>query len=522
MWDGVTPVKLLLGKEGLFGLKNTDRVPLGGLIVLRGATLEDNTLRTMGGAEKLGAVVTGAPQLLAAIDYWPTLAQQRTVVMGSDGQLWKDDGTGNGWVSLLAGLTVAGAVPHFTPGGGEVLGNARLLFYADGHNPERVLTANGAAFAALTAPPADWAGTNRPRAFVIHEGYNWGFGAANAPHLLYRSLNTNHQNFTGTPFAVPIFSGEGEYLSGGLSYKGGLLLWKFPEGVYWYDTRNADTTQWRAYKVGVGGMPGPDCCALTEDDVVWIDPYGGVHMVSATTATGSVRAQDLAYRKLGRYIPDNLNREQLVKANLIYYSDKQKLLLACSAVGSTAKDRCLEIDLNAKGEVGERWVPNDRDTNEALFLRKESGVLHPAMGDDVGQLWRLDRPTRAKDGAAYTFEWWLADSDFATLVPGWAGKLKNLHYLQVLHVPQSAVTHSIQVWRDGLMKQTLDVALSGGAVALPVVLPFTLGADMMQSTVPRRLLGQARRLSFRGISTVIGADISLSGLIVGVSLAGGT
>lgn len=522
MWEGVTPIPILLGKEGLWGIKNTDRIPLGSSIVLRNATLEDNTVRTGGGAEKFGSAISGAPRLLAAIDYWPTLTQQRAVVMGSDGALQKDDGAGGGWAGLLSGLTVTGAVPSFTPGGGEILNNPRLLFYADGLNQERVMTGDGAAFAALSNPAADWTGTNRPRKFVIHEGYNWAFGNMNAPHLLYRSLNTNHQNFTGTIFAVPIFSGEGEYLVGGISYKGGLLVWKYPEGVYWYNTQDADTTQWRATKVGTGGMPGPGCCVLIEDDVVWIDPSGGIHMISATTATGSVRAQDLAYRKLGRFIPDSINREQLAQAQMIYYADKQQVWLACSATGSTAKDRRLVMDLNAKGEVGERWSFDDRDTNESLFLRKESGVLRPVMGDDVGQLWKLDRVTRSKDGAGFTFEWWLADSDFASLVPGWAGKLKNLHYLQVLHVPQASVDHSIQVWRDGKLRQTMAVSLSGGAVSFPMVLPFTFGAEMMQSTVPRRLRGQARRLSFRGISTVAGADVSLSGLVVGVSLAGGT
>lgn len=512
----------MLGKDGLYGLKNTDRVPLGGLIQLRNATLEDGTLRTAGGAEKFGSALSGAPKILAGIDHFPTTPQQRAVVMANDGTLQKDDGAGGGWATLLSGLTVAGAVPFFTAGGGEILNNDRLLFYADGVNQERVMVGDGATFAALSAPPADWTGTNRARAFVIHEGYNWGFGNKNAPHLLYRSLNTNHRNFTSTVFAVPIFSGEGEYLVGGLSYKGGLLLWKFPEGVYWYDTRSADVNEWRAFKVGAGGMPGPGCCVLIEDDVIWIDPYGGVHMISATTATGSVRAQDLAYRKLGRFIPDNISRTRLDTANLIYYSDKQQLWLACATVGSTSKDRRLILDLNAKGEVGERWSFDDRDVNEALFLRKDTGVLRPMMGDDVGQLWKLDTVTRSKDSAGYTFEWWLADTDFAQLVPGWAGKLKNLHYLQVLHVPQSAVDHSIQVWRDGQLRQTLSVALSGGSVTLPVILPFTLGAESMQATRPRRLRGQARRLAFRGVSTVAGADVSLSGLIVGVSLAGGT
>lgn len=489
--------------------------------MLRNATLEDDTWRTVGGASRLGSVITGTPDILAAIDYFPTSATQRTVVMTDDGRLQKDDGSGGGWTELLSGLTVSGARPSFTIGGAEEQGRDRKLFYADGANQERVLAADGSAFAALATPPTDWAGANRPRKFVNHDGYLWAFGNANAPHLVYRSLRTNHEDFRSTIFAVPVFSGEGEYLVNGLSYKGGLLLWKYPEGVYFYNTLSADSAEWFVTKVGQGGSAGPNTAVLIEDDVLWVDPFGGWHLISATQATGSVRAEDLTYRKLGRYLPDNISRTRLPLAHLVYYSDKLQALLACSASGSSVNDRIVAMDVARRQSIGERWVWHDRDVAQALFLRKVSDVLIPAIGDDAGQVWELDRSARNRDGAGYTFEWWTADSDFSQFVDGWAGKLKNLHYLQLIYDPRSVTQHTVEVLHDGVQRQTVTFDLTSSGITLPAELPATFGAEGLQATRIRRLRGQARRLSLRGSTSAADADASIAGAIIGVGLAGG-
>src|SRR5213076_2932891 len=130
-WDQVPRLEIAAGRLGFFSLLNGNRVPAGGLTVLRNASLADRAWRTGGGATKLGTPISGAPRGIAALDYWPTLAQERTVVVGSDGKIWKDDGNGGGWATLQAGLTTAGAVPMFAVAGSEVAGNNRKLYYAD-------------------------------------------------------------------------------------------------------------------------------------------------------------------------------------------------------------------------------------------------------------------------------------------------------------------------------------------------------------------------------------------------------
>lgn len=516
MWDDCFRIPVILGGDGFYGLRNADRVRLGGLKVLRNATLEDHTLRTTGGATSLGVTLGATVKGLRAIDYWPDDVTQRTVVVGDDGKIWKDNGSGASWSTLLTGLTVSGAIPAFTRGGSEVLGRSRQLFYADAKNQERVLVGDAASMSALSGPVAEWTGTYRPRQFVIHQGYNWGFGNMNTPHLVFRSLDTNHQDFTTTRFAIPIYSGEGEYLAAGASFKGNLILWKYPDGVYVYDTSDADTTKWFTRKIGTGGIAGPNCFCALENDILWVDPFGGWHLISAAQEFGNVRSEDISARKLGRYLPNTINKDQLPFGDLIYYSDKQQVRFACSALGRVPKELQIVMDVADAAGAGERWDVDDRDRNEALFLRKKSGILIPAMIDEAGLLWELDRPDRNKDGAGYTFEWWTHDTDFRQVVPSLTGKIINACFLQVLYDPRTATgVHTFETWGDGTKRTTLNPTLSGSGAVLPVTLPFVLGADSIRVTLPQRLRGQANRWSFRGYGTQAGVDTSIAGLIFG-------
>lgn len=515
MFDDVLRLPIVMGSDGLWGIRNADRVRLGGLKVMRNATLEDNTVRTAGGASKLGS--SFGARGLRAIDYWPDPSTQRTVVMGDDGKIWKDNGSGGGWATVHTGLTVSGAVPCFTRAGSEELGRSRQLFYADGLNQERVLVGDAAAVAALSAPPPEWTGSNRPRAFVNHANYNWGFGNLNTPHLLFRSLSTNHQDFTTTRYAVPIFSGDGDYLSGGISFKGNLILWKHPAGVWAFDTTDPTPANWFPRKIGSAGMAGPNCFCIMENDILYVDPFGGLHMISAVQEFGNVKSSDLSVRKLGQFIPEHINRAQLAMADLVYYGDKRKAVLACAATGQTSKTLRLSMEVANFAEVGERWEFEDRDINDALFTREKDDVLILAMVDNAGQVWNLDQPARNKDGAGYTFEWWTHDTDFRQIAPQLQGRIINLWFLQVIYDPRIQVAHDIGVYIDGVLTQTVSPTLTGRGAVLPLVLPFVLGGESISVTPPQRLKGHGYRVSFRGLSTAANADISIAGLIVGVS-----
>lgn len=519
MYEGVTVIELILGREGLWGLKNRNLIPIGGLVQARNMTLEDHSLRVGGGAALVGSAFGGGTVAgVEAIDYWPDTSTQRTVVVGDNGSVYKDDGAGGSWVVLVSGLTTANSVPHLVPGGGEAAGNNRKLFLFTRVNAVRVLSGDAATMATISDPPGAWSGLNHPGFGVVHDGYLWAGGMANDPHGLDRSLQTNHENFTSTVYHLRVFPGEGERLVGGISYKGVLLVFKYPEGVYAVDTSDSTPANWRVIKVGAPGWAGPRNGVAIEDDVVWRAPDGTWHLISATTATGSVRAEDIAARKLGRFIGEQFNLSRAEFAQLIYYAYKQEVMAGDSAIGQTTKNRRLHLDLNRRTEIGDRWIYWDRDRNEALFLRKVSGIPIPAMIDEQGRLWNLDRAARDANGAAYTAEWFTRDSDFGELVPGWQGRFKNLRFLQLEYDAKSAATHSVEVYLDGDLSQTIALTLAGSGATLPFTLPGTLGTGGLSITGRRRLVGRGRRIAFRGSSSIAGQDVSLTRLLVGLEV----
>ena len=512
-FDGVTVIPILMGREGLFGIRNAAQIPLGAFRTLRNATLEDNTLRKMGGAAKLGTAID-AVTVLAAIDFWPDTATQRTLAFTSDGVLQKDNGSGASWTDLATGLSVSGA-PGFAIGGAEELGKTRKAFLFDGVNSPRVQSADAASAAAISKPADDWVGTTQPRAMTVHDdGRMWAAVGSN----LYGSLPNDHEDFTSFRLVIPVAGGNlGEYIAALRSYKGLLLVWKYPRGAYAVDTSEAAP---RVVKFAEAGVYGPQNPQQVEDDLLWIAPDGSWHLASATQATGSIRATDITAKKLGSFFREQINLAQLATAQLIYYSHKGVAQLACHSVGQTTKNRAVNFDVLKAAEVGERWTLTDRDRNEALFLRKKSGIEIPAMGDAAGQIWELDQTDRNKDSAAYTVEAELFDNDFARVVPKWEGRKKHSRFLQVEYDPRTAATLGVDVILDGTTSQSLTFTLDSGPGALPQVLPFTLQGATTRLSQRKRMTGAFNRMALRLRNSGLNEDPSVIKLLVGVEYVG--
>lgn len=525
-WDNTPRIEVVAGRHGFFNLLGVGRIPLGGAIILRNMTLGDYTWRTGGGAARLGVAITGTPQIVHAIDYWPTPDRQRNVAVGGNGTIYKDDGTGRDWASLVSGIAQGGgAVPHFSIAGAEAAGELRKLFYVDRRNTPRVLVGDAAAMAAITRPPADWAGTSQPGWMAAHQGYNWGGGNINAPHTVYRSLASNHQDFLTSPYTL-ITGPESreQYTVSGISYKGGLVVGKFPVGTYFIDTStDLDPLHWTAQLVALPGWAGPHSGGVVEDAVVWMAPDGSWHSLADVQGIqkASIRASSLSYRKLTSWPAQNVNLGLSALSDFVYYSDRQELMLSYARIGSVRMDSRLHLDVNNKDEVGENWVQWDRDLNSCLFLRQlPGGRTIPVFGDYAGQLWLLDQESRDADGAGYTSEYMMADTDFSMLYPRWAGRKKNAHFLQLEYVsPNFSFDKTIEVWLDGQKTQTIPVTLKAKGALLPAATPIALAPVPLQLTPYYRLYGQFTRMAIRGLSEAVDGDMNITKLILGCELA---
>lgn len=522
-WEGVTTVAIELGREGIWGLRQGERIPIGAARTLRNATLEDGTFRTAGGASQLGDAI-GSVTIQAAVDDWLSLSTQRTLVMCSDGTLRKDNGAGASWATLASGLTTAGAVPFWALAGAESVGRNRKAFYCDRVNAVQVLSGDGAATAAIANPPEDWSGSNQPGFLVAHRGFLWGGGNANDPHGLYRSTLEDHEDFRSIRYYRPIFpgSGLGERLVAGMSYFGFLVLWKYPEGCFALDTRDDNEVAWQVVQVSEPGCAGPANPIRVGQFILWPSPQGSFYLMAPSDIAGGLpQVVEISAARLGGFFRTEANLSQLATAQGIYYEHKRVAMLACHGQGQTAaKNRRLELDVRELPRGPERWLWADRDRNEALFLRKLSSEIRiPAMGDASGQIWELDRTDRNADGSAYTFEWELWDTDFSQLVRAWAGRRKHSRWIALLSDPRTQSTHAIDVIRDGTTRQTLTFTLRAAAGTLPVTLPYTFESPQLTMTSRRQLNGQWTRMALRGRSTGLNEDVSLVKILIGAELA---
>jgi hypothetical protein len=244
-----------------------------GITFVDGVIANDFGFSTYNSATLTGNVVGGA-------EFNHDMLTPVVVVFTSDGKLIKDNGAGVFGTTLASGLNASDNVV-FVEGGKEGAALNRKLFIFTGNNPVKVLSGGGVTVTNLATPPADWS-ANYPASGFVFEGRLCGFGNANDPHRLYFSTTTDHENFTGTgSFSISIFPGEGERLSAAIPVQNGVLLFKYPRGIYFLDATDPVTTNWRVYKVSSKlGTPSQKCVADIGKGILFIDSSGFPYFAS--------------------------------------------------------------------------------------------------------------------------------------------------------------------------------------------------------------------------------------------------
>lgn len=514
--------ELPIGIDGLSGSRNMSQVPLTCLVRATNVTYESGTLQKEGGTSKYNSTaITGGPQILGGHDWLYDGSTQRMVVVCSDGAIYKDSGAGTFPVTLASGLTVADVVPVFAEGGKEAAANNRKLFIFTGLNAVQVLSADGATSAALATPPTDWTANTQPKFGLVHENRMWGGGNSNDPHRLYYSVLTNHEDFTGSGSGtIAVFPGEGEALVGGVSYKGALIAFKKPVGIYFVDTSSATVGNWRVARVaGKVGVAGPRCYAQLEDDVIFLDQNADIRLLSATQEFGDVGTSSLAdINNINQFIRDNMNLSTTATWQFVYYARKREVHIACCASGSTTRNARLVLDFNMQGKVRYRF--SNRDTNVSIWTRKVSNQDELTIGDNAGFVWRLDQESRSNNGTGYSGEFQTPQYDFSHLDPRLGTKRKNGRFLELVTEPAGNWNLSVDVYWDGQYSQTVtfNMGVSGAALG-----SFTLGTDRLAGSQvlnrKRRISGSGRRLSLVGRNSSDGQNFSVARFYIHFSVS---
>lgn len=414
--------------------------------------------------------ITGAPTVLGGIDWWPTSAIQRTVVLLSDGTIKKDDGSGNFATTLASGLGITPATdfcPQFVEAGQEVAANNRKLFIFFGPLlTPRVLSGDGATVSTIATPPADWAAAgNKPVCGAVHEGRLWAAGNANDPHRVYYSTTGNHEDFTGAGSgSISVFPGEGERITGLMSYNGLLLVWKYPIGIYYIDTTDPTVTNWKTRRVtlSTGGVS-PKAQVLVDGDILFLDAQGNFQTLSTSQNLGGISLISVT-RKLT--LPNMLllyfDPAFLRRVSAVFDAKNREIVY----VGRQAGNFGIRVVLDMNAEIPRMRFSRNSIDNESLWLTKISNYdIVMRYGCTAGEIKSLVYGWGVS--STISADVLTNDLDFSHIDPSLATKKKNAQFLTVVfsaNTVQLFFDFKILVYWDGILTNTLDFTYTDAGV----------------------------------------------------------
>jgi len=506
--------ELPIGMQGLTGNKNQSQISEQQLIIANNLTYEDGTLRKEGGTAKYNSnAISATPSILQGIDWNHDGSTQRMVVFTSNGKLLKDSGDGTFPVTLKSSLTVSGATsPIFVQGGKEVAANNQKLFIFSAANVVQVLSADGATTSNLATPPVDWSGGDQPVCATAHEGRIWGGGNPNDPHRAYYSRTTDHEDWTGDGSGtISIYPGDGGGgIVGMFSFKGLLVVFKSPRGIYAVDTTNPTVANWKVSQISTTiGAAAVGTMAHMDEDIAFIDEAGTLWLVSSVQVFGNIGARSLGdISDINTFIRDNLNLSNKGTWRMINYPHKRELHIACTGLGATTNNQRLVIDVEA-GQP--RLRSSDRDTAVSLWLREESGTPRLMFGDDAGFVYKMDQDARSDAGAGYAGEFQSAHNDLAFMDPSLASIDKSGCFLELVVEPKGNWNLSVDMNWDTVLQETLQFNMGTAGATLGT---FVLGTDVLAGSAilnkKKRITGGGRRLSIKGSNSGDAQDFSVA------------
>jgi hypothetical protein len=531
----VLPVPV--GVDGLTGNNNQSQHTPEQLIQANNITLRSGTLQKEGGAAKYNSTaITGTPSILAGWDWWPSSGTQRMVVVADDGKIYKDTGDTTFSVTLKSGLTLSAETVSFCEGGAEVAANNRKLFIFTGQNVVQVLSADAATTSDLATPPADWTGSTQPTFGVIHEDRLWGGGNSNDPHRIYYSTVSNHEDFTtsggsgtggaGSAGSLSIYPGEGEKIVGAISFRGFLVVFKYPVGIYAIDTTASDWISGSSVRVTKVtdqlGTLNSHTIMQIDNDVLFLSQGGNPHILSGVQQFGDLATSDIGNRvDFAEWVRNNTALNNLTKSQGVYYEGGSEAHIAMPGLGASTNSVRMVVDFNkdvAASSVDRfslktlprfRW--SDRDTPISMWLRKDTNnILRPVYGDATGTVWLMDQDSRSYGGTGYQGIFQSSHMDLSTMEPKFGTIRKLGDFLELVVEPKGNWNLSVDLYWDSNLEDTYQYNMgTTGATLGSFVLDTDKLAEEQVINKKRRITGSGRRFSIAGRNSGDGQDFSV-------------
>lgn len=525
-----------LGSKGVFTDAGSSEIPFNNLIKAININYANGYIEKAPGAIIYNRTPFTAG-IVSLLDYWPTYAQQRMLVLTADGSLWKDtnsDRTFNYNTPVATGLG-GGSLNNkcqMVIAGNETSSNPKLVFiFSNGITQIQVLSGDSNTLSPISLPAIDWqnanltTGTNLtgiyPRFGINFLSRLWVFSKS----IAYSSNPLNHQDFQ-TSNAILLNNvgpGDGGDIIGAAVYKGILLVFKEGDVTYALNSQDPSSANWYFYKFGDGfGISSIRGVAQVLDDLVILNSNGVLTSYQATLKYGNVTQGDIfKSAKVSEFFRKYTDRSGIQSNQSIFYPSKGVGLFTAKSTYKTNNDSMIQMDV-ADPDVPKFGLWNHLQA-DALTLRRDPilNVPIPIYGGTDGNVYLADRADRAVNGNGYIGEFKTPYIDFRHLDPTMAQQNKLFDHLAVTFTPDGNHNLNIDVWIDGKFSETL---VFNQTIDSNYLGSFKLGTSILgteeEQSIVLPLHGLGRRISFRGYNSTAYQNFKVSLLSVGFRLSG--
>ena len=120
--------------------------------------------------------------------------------------------------------------------------------------------------------------------------------------------------------SINIFPGEGDRISAITAFRGLLVIWKYPRGLYTLDPRDTNPSRWSVRRISDKlGCVGAQGFAGIDQDIVFLDAGGGIHSLGSTDEFGDVSSSDLTQVSgIDEWMLENVDFNRLQEARMAY------------------------------------------------------------------------------------------------------------------------------------------------------------------------------------------------------------
>lgn len=472
------------GSAGLTGEQSSVDASIQHLEEANNCSLKDSLFSREPGVDKYNVVAVSG-EIIGGYDWRVDSTSSQQVIVTENGYIIRDDGSGDfsttgGGHILASGLTTTGSVPVFVEGGAEASTLDKKLFIFTGLNPVKVLEGSATSVGNITSPPIDWASVY-PTCGEIHENRLWGAGNANDPHRVYYSTVSDHEELATGGGSLTIYPGVGEEIVQLVSFKGLLVIFKNPMGIFAVDTSSNNVAEWRVRSVSLAlGSAGNHAALAVDGDIIFFDPSLRIYRLSSVDEFSNL---GLNHFSLAHSIHEKISRDFETSAaneiRSVYYVRDGEAHFGLRSKNGSALDRRFVIDFNREAP---RFRISDRDTFRSLWLRRDiNGISKPVYGGTDGFVYLMGQDDTDKAGSLVRMSLATPHLDFDGVVPAeGTGRNKILKFIELRGISVGPAVILCDIFIDGYLRDSAKFFIGSDQGTFP----FELDVEQFARSAP--------------------------------------